>query len=145
MPAAGHTKSGVIKADVILASKQRRPIIGEIKTATDSDAFGALLQGLHAAAQLAGPFQRARVRLWCSNCLYVLKDEIPDVYVLLVNHPTTGNKPEILKAAVQLRRELEKHPAITDRVGRLEFINVECDGPGGVITGMRAEPRHELI
>lgn len=139
VPAAGHTRSSVIKADVVLAAKkQNRPIIGEIKTPTDTHAFGAVLQGLHAAAQLAGPYQRARLRLWCSNRRYVLGDKIPDVYVLLVNHPTTGTKPKLLQAAVQLRNELSKHHKITERVHQIAFLHISCDRTG-LITGISAE------
>lgn len=112
VPAAGHTRRGVVKADVILATSGRRLIIGEIKTSTDTDAFGALLQGLHAAAQLAGPTQRARLRLWCSRSDFVVGEQIPDVYILLVNHPT--------------RRKLQRQPEIERHVHRIEFLKIAC-------------------
>ena len=127
VPAAGHAKSGVVKADAILAAvRGARPIIAEIKTATDTDAFGALLQGLHAAAQLAGPTQRARLRLWCSCSDFVLGNQIPDVYVLLVNHPTIGTKAAILAETLKLREELQRQPTISAHVRRLEVLKIAC-------------------
>jgi hypothetical protein len=127
VPAAGCTRSGVVKADVILAAARgRRPIIGEIKTATDTDAFGALLQGLGAAAQLAGPTQRARLRLWCSRSDFVVGAQIPDVYVLLVNHQTTGEKPKILTETLELREKLQGQPEVTRHVRRMEFLKIAC-------------------
>ena len=125
---------------MILATSGRRPrpIIGEIKTATDTDAFGALLQGLHAAAQLAGPTQRARLRLWCSRSDFVLGRQIPDVYVLLVNHPTTGTKVEILAETLKLRQKLQRQPAITDHVRRLEFLKIACSDNAAALDISRA-------
>jgi hypothetical protein len=138
VPAAGHARRGVVKADVILATSARRPIIGEIKTATDTDAFGALLQGLHAAAQLAGPTQRARLRLWCSRSDFVLGGQIPDLYVLLVNHPTTGAKDEILAETLKLRQKLQRQPAITAHVRRLEFLKIACSHNAATLDISRA-------
>ena len=140
VPAAGHARSGVVKADVILATSERqpRPIIGEIKTATDTDAFGALLQGLHAAAQLAGPTQRARLRLWSSRSDFVLGKQISDVYVLLINHPTTGKKVEILAETLKLRQKLQRQPEIKARVRRLEFLKIACSDNAATLNISRA-------
>ena len=61
--------------------------------------------------------------------------------VLLVDHKKTGTKPELLSAALRLRHRLMSYPEVTDRINRIEFLHIACDGLDG-ISGIRADSRY---
>jgi hypothetical protein len=56
----------------------------------------------------------------------VLADSLPDVYVLLVNHMTTGVKPQILCVVKLLRDKLLQHETMTTRIHGIEFLRLDC-------------------
>jgi ABC-type histidine transport system ATPase subunit len=67
-----------------------------------------------------------------------VREEIPDVYVLLVNHPTTGVKPELLAETLKLRQKLQERSEVRARVRRLEFLKIACSDKAGTLDISRA-------
>jgi hypothetical protein len=129
VPAAGRARRGVVKIDLVLVTKtKRRLILGEIKTTTDTDAFYALLQVLEGAAQLSGPTQRARLRLWCAARHCFVADRPPHLAVLLVDHKKVGTKPRLLSAAQAIAAKVARDPRVRPHVGRIAFLDVATCG-----------------
>jgi hypothetical protein len=116
-----------VRVDFVLANAATgRPIVGELKIASDKDPFAGLVQALAGAAQLVSPHQRARLSKLPRPLASIEDEPLLDVYVLLGNFPTTGrDRFQQLERAVALATELEANSALGQQLGRVQVLALQ--------------------
>lgn len=137
-----------VRIDLILANAHSgRPIIGELKIASDKDPYTGLVQALAAAAQMNSAGQRARLDEHSEReglhhrLLRPLAtsgdDGAIDVYVLLADFPKRGrDRFAQLDLAAELSRELERD-SLADGLGRIRILTVSKASDGSVIASTK--------
>jgi hypothetical protein len=120
-----------IRVDLILSNAEgRRPIIAELKIASDKDPFTGLVQALAGAAQLVSPSQRARLAKLRAPVAQFEEDRLLDIYVLLAEFQETGrDRPSQLRHAARLAPELEA--MLEKQIGRIRILGLRR-APGSV-------------
>lgn len=124
----------VRRLDWLLAgTRDRLPIIAEVKVGGDKDPFYALIQLLMYAAELATPAQRARLeRHYPGRFAFPAAageaDEsgpVLDVYIVLSGYnPRSGVRQQILETTNQLCRRLVAEPGVARYVRRIACLDV---------------------
>jgi hypothetical protein len=131
-----------LRIDLLLADAATgRPIIGELKIATDKDPYTGLVQALAAAAQMLSAGQRRRLtehserpglreRIAPLRLAGIEDESLLDVYVLLADFPDFGrDRFEQMKRAEVLARELESR-RLCRGLGRIRILALSKDADG---------------
>jgi hypothetical protein len=123
-----------VRVDLVLAhAATRRPIVGELKIASDKDPYTGLVQALAGAAQLTSPHQRARLAKLARPLASFEDEPLLDVYVLLGNYPATGRDRFVqLERAAALAAELEDDPRLCLYLGRVRVLALHRDTTGSI-------------
>lgn len=131
-----------VRVDLLLANAATgRPIVGELKIASDKDPYTGLVQALAGAAQLVSPNQRARLSKLARPLASIEEEPLLDVYVLVANFPATGrHRFQQLECAVALAAELEANSALGVHLGRIRIVALRRD-KGGAIAATTDLPR----
>lgn len=128
-PASQFTDNGgkQVRVDLILANAATgRPIIAELKIATDKDPFTGLVQALAGASQLVSPQQRRRLTSLRKGVASVDREPLVDIYVLLGRFPARGrHRFDQLARATAIAEELENQSAIQRHVGCIRILALE--------------------
>jgi len=119
-----------VSTDLILRDHvSGRPVVAELKIGRDKDPFTALVQVLAAAAQLAPPAQRARLRTLDAALPGWSEDPRLEVVVLLAEFPVRNrHRWEQLAYASRLSVALEQHPEVREHLSRIRFLQIFRDG-----------------
>jgi hypothetical protein len=139
-----------VRVDLVLANAATgRPIVGELKIASDKDPYTGLVQALAGAAQLVSKSQRRRLSKLndpsaptcsrgepsasSSSPASIEQEPLVDVYVLLGNFPQRGrDRFKQLDRAVKLAAALETDVALADYLGRIRILAVKRDEQGAL-------------
>lgn len=115
-----------LQVDLILANaRSGRPIIAELKIASDKEPYTALIQALAAAAQLTPHNQRQRLAQLPRAPAGPATEPVIDVYVLLAGFPPDGlHRFEQLACARTLAGQLESHVTLKGYLGRVRILQV---------------------
>jgi hypothetical protein len=135
-------KGPKLEVDLVLANVMTgRPIVSELKIASDKDPYTGLVQALAGAAQMISDSQRERldehagrdgVSKWFAGPL-ATKEQEPkiDVYVLLADFPEVGrDRFKQLGRAVDLAAKLEKKEC--EGIARVRILAVSKNPDGSV-------------
>jgi hypothetical protein len=116
----GASNRGGLRPDLLGATtKERVPVIGELKTPGDMDAFFALHQGLTGVAHLRTPAQYERMRTHLARGKFPAAKGSPprfDVYLLFV------------PPAADAKGKPRYQPRFTEIAEELAYRLLECDG-----------------
>lgn len=132
-----HTEQGVtlVRNDLLLRGRDGQPVIGEVKTRTDSDGYYALIQLLACAAQLATPNQRARL---AAQPGYQLDADLPIdlVHFTTAHEPAAATyKPDLDDAGEALASALMASDSLGPDIGTIS--RVELDVKDGTLRAKR--------
>ena len=121
--ASGRLSSHGPRIDLLLASRDNTPIVGELKVAGDSSPYLALIQALAAAASLTPDLQRRRLKLHHDQRHQLSETGPLDAY-LVVAKELERSKPrqEILKVTTSLAKQLA--PQLAPFVRRIAAIRL---------------------
>lgn len=135
----GRVSSNGPRIDLLLASADGLPIVGEVKVAGDSSPFLALIQALAAAAYLTPPLQRGRLLHHSPAGALSGDDTRIDVYLIAVSE-LVRSKPRraILDETKGLSEKLA--PKLGKYVRRIAGVDLSYDPELG-LRGRRVEPR----
>ena len=130
---ASKASKAKLRLDLFLVNtKDRTPILCELKIENDQDSYYALLQLLCLAAYAVPASQRARLVLWGSRPDRVLTEEVVgrpippiDLYVLMLRPPKDRLYPEITEEAIKLSEQLVRQPEIAMYVRRIAWLLAE--------------------
>jgi hypothetical protein len=118
-----------VRADLLLQNKtDRRPVIAEVKLATDKDPFVGLIQGLACASQLASKEQMARLRRWTKDkrVTWADGDDRVHVYVVLARLPRRSTYwPDLFDCAAELAEELMKSSVVRQSIAGIAALEVD--------------------
>lgn len=118
-----------VSADLLLVNAvDSTPIVCEVKLRRDENALFALVQSLAAVAQLTSTPQRERLRAQYPDSFGETTPSLFDVYVLMVEKPTTGIPTEFMTMALDRAEELRKSRALNEWIRRIAFIEAFVDG-----------------
>ena len=128
-----------VRVDLVLANVATgRPIVGELKIASDKDPFTGLVQALAGAAQLVPAHQRKRLMTLARPLASIADEPLVDVYVLLGNFPTRGrDRFKQLDCAVELAAQLEADDALARHLGRIRILALRRDDRGAISASTR--------
>ena len=125
-------EGAVLKVDLFLAnSRDRTPILCEVKIRDDQCPLYALIQLLTQAAYAATQSQRERLVLFGSTPDFVLREALPedppmlDLYVLLVEPPNKNLYKELRLLAIELGRTLIADRSVGERIGRIAWLEAQ--------------------
>lgn len=136
-----------VRVDLMLANAATgRPIVGELKIASDKDPYTGLVQALAGAAQLVSKSQRGRLSKIkvpsaptgpaqepSSSPASIEQEPLIDVYVLLGDFPLRGrDRFKQLACAVKLAAELERDVELGDYLGRIKVLAGKRDEQGAI-------------
>lgn len=119
------THAASFSLDLLLANAEdQTPILAELKIRGDENAFYALVQALVHAARIGTPKQLRRLERFYAD---PFKKETPssrvDIYIVLVEHPVTGTRPNLLRQAKLLADQaMAPGSPITARVRQIACI-----------------------
>lgn len=125
-----HTRATAgVRADLLLQNRaDRRPIIAEVKLATDKDPFVGLIQGLACASQLATEQQMGRLRRWIGGVDWA-GDERVHVYVVLAKLPARSTYwPDLFDCTAELSDALMKSEALGPPIAGIAGLEIERVG-----------------
>lgn len=131
-----------VRVDLVLANVATgRPIIGELKIASDKDPFTGLVQALAGAAQLVSAHQRGRLMTLDRQLASIADEPLVDVYVLLGNFPRSGrDRFKQLERAVELAAQLEADAALAGHLGRVRILALQRDAQDAITATTRLRP-----
>jgi hypothetical protein len=144
----GSLNRGGVRLDVLLAdSRDRNPIVGELKLPGDMDPFFALVQALANAAHLATANQYERMRRHLRRGKFPELPGVPrlDVFVLFVDPPgyQYGEAPkgrymaQLQSCVEQLAPRLLVHEQLAASVRRIAGLGLRLDADGAVAAEVR--------
>lgn len=118
-----------VRADLLLQNvADRRPIIGEVKLATDKDPFVGLVQGLACASQLATESQIARLREHTHGTSWSADPRV-HVYVVVGRLPARATYwPDLFDCAAELADGLMARSEVRRSIGGIACLKVEVAG-----------------
>lgn len=124
-----HSRSTTgVRADLLLQNEDDcRPVIAEVKLATDKDPFVGLIQGLACASQLASKEQMARLRRWTKDKGVVWADDNRvHVYVVLARLPRRSTYwPDLFDCAAELAQALMRSGVVRRSIAGIAALEIE--------------------
>jgi hypothetical protein len=114
--------------DLLLASADRFPIVGELKIAGDKPTFYALVQALMYAAELSSASQRERLvthyrRHLQDGPLQSTTGPFLDIYVIAFMPPTTGAfRDDAFQVSSAIARKLLEEPVVNSVIRRIAYL-----------------------
>lgn len=135
----GRPSTNGPRIDLLLASADGLPIVGEVKVGGDSNPYLALIQALAAVAYLTPSSQRRRLRHHCAEGVLTDDDSRIDVY-LIAAHELVRSKPRraIFEQTESLSETLA--PKLSHYVRRIAAVDLSYSPELG-IDGRSVEPR----
>lgn len=118
-----------VRADLLLvSSKDRRPIVGEVKIGTDKDPFTGLIQGLACATQLATPNQLDRLHETYSDAEWS-EDGLVYVYVILASvakkvTPRARYWWKLMSASDAIAKKLMQEPEVRRSLAGIACLEI---------------------
>lgn len=123
----GERATHVRRLDWLLANtRDRLPIIAEVKVGSDKDPFYALIQLLMYAAELVTGPQLARLQRHYPNCFNIPKSgPVMDLYIVVCKvNPRSQERADILAMTDELIRKLVAWEGISDYIRRIACLDV---------------------
>jgi hypothetical protein len=117
-------KSGAGGVDLLCATPDGFPVIGEVKAPTDTSLFVALVQSLTYAGELLTPQQIARLKKAYPNHFSVAGAQVVGELLLLVR---ADDRPRLEDETLRLAESLLANPdgSVAKHVRRISVLNVE--------------------
>lgn len=119
--------------DLLLVSRDGRPIAGELKLGADKPTYFALVQALMYAAELSSPAQRERLMKHYPDADFAFPEGGPflDVYLIGFDPPTKGKYRErSFEATRSISSKLVKDTRVHSVIRRIAYIEAEPQGQG---------------
>lgn len=127
----GRVSSNGPRIDLLLASADGLPIVGEVKVKTDSSPFLALIQALAAAAYLTPPLQRGRLLHHGPDGVLSGDDPRLDIYLIAVDELLNSEpRQAILEETMSLSEKLA--PRLSRYVRRIAGLDLSYDPELGI-------------
>ena len=134
--AADGWRAPARRIDLLLASEDGFPIVGELKIGSDKPTFFALIQALMYATELSSRLQRERLegnykRLLEHGPLLAADGPFLDIYLIAFQPPERGLfRDDAFAASAEICSKLIAEPAINSVIRRFAYLEVVPDHGG---------------